>query len=166
MTVGDSVPTPGTQGNASSVQSIESPVLYQHPTTVADSINPAAPPNEISLHAQPIIAPLLPPSQPIAPPTTVTSALPGPIPLANNTQGNAGSTAKLTDEQIDFVRSLWSAKVPATDIARVMEYMREGREGGGQGLMGIDMKGDVKPGMESFSYNTLRSLTPTQPHQR
>jgi hypothetical protein len=56
--------------------------------------------------------------------------------------------------------------VRATDIARVMEYMREGREGGGQGLMGIDMKGDVKPGMESFSYDTFRSLTPTQPHQR
>lgn len=39
------------------------------------------------------------------------------------------SSAELTDEQIDFVSRLSSANVPATDIARLMERMREGRAG-------------------------------------
>jgi hypothetical protein len=126
----------------------------QTPTAVVNqppTLNPPFPPNEIAPHSPSIIdAAPLPPSQPIAPRTTITSVqstLPGQIPLAINTKVNAVANAKLTDEQIDFVRSLWSANVPATDIARVMEYMREGREGSGQGSMGIDMTGDVKQGM-------------------
>jgi len=56
-------------------------------------------------------------------------------------------TSPLTDEQVDFVNSLWSAKVPAADIARVIERMKEGNDPSGQPeeSEGVEKIDDVKP---------------------
>lgn len=45
--------------------------------------------------------------------------------------GSSFSDSQLTDEQIDFVRSLWNANVPAADIARVIERMKSRVSGDG-----------------------------------
>jgi hypothetical protein len=70
---------------------------------------------------------------------------------AADTRGHISNT-QLTDEQVDFVNSLWSANVPATDIARVMERMRVT---GGQGSGSREMRDDDRPGTAPPSYDGL-----------
>lgn len=158
-----------TQDNLSSTQPVEEQAQSQHLTQTSPQIstvlnqspalNPSSPPGHRVPESQPIsIVPALA-SQSVVLSSPVLSAQPSlrvPAPLAINTQVNATSTAQLTDEQIEFVKSLWSAKVPATEIARVMEWMRDGRDTSSQGLVDTDVKADVKPGTPS-SYNSIHS---------
>jgi len=72
------------------------------------------------------------------------------------TQFNAASNGQLTDEQIEFVVGLWRARVPAAEIAQVMQWMREGRDTSSQRLVGTDAEVDVRPGM-ALSYNSIYS---------
>jgi len=129
-----------------------STVVNQSPT-----LNPSPPPNQRVPDSQPIsIAPALA-SQSVAPSSPILSAQPAlrvPMPLSINTQVNAASNTQLSDEQLEFVKSLWSAKVPATEIARVMEWMRDGGDTSSQGLVGTDVKVDVKPGTPP-SYHSI-----------
>lgn len=67
--------------------------------------------------------------------------------------GSNFSDSQLTDEQIDFVRSLWNANVAATDIARVIERMKSGvfDEDLRSGVTGTTDRGGLPP-----SYDSLR----------
>ena len=84
------------------------------------------------------------------PSSSSTSGQPAQEPAAD-TQGHISNT-QLTDDQVDFVNSLWSANVPATDIARVMERMRVT---GSQGSRIRDMGDDDRPGTAPPSYDGL-----------
>jgi hypothetical protein len=64
------------------------------------------------------------------------------------------SNAQLTDNQIDFVNSLWSANVPATDIARLMKRIRVT---GGQGSGIREMCDGDHPYTAPPSYDGLGS---------
>ena len=83
--------------------------------------------------------------------SSATSRQPAREPATADTQGHISNT-QLTDDQVDFVNSLWSANVPATDIARVMERMRVT---GGQGSGIRDMRDDVRPDTAPPSYDGL-----------
>ena len=118
------------------------------------------------------------PSQSVPPANTIPpahSASRGSIPLTINTRVDTVSTAQLTHDQMEFVQSLWIAKVPAPEIAQMIEYMRSANHTNGQGSMDVDMKGDIKSGKApsyNFMYNLLihpspsRAQIPTQPNQQ
>ena len=59
------------------------------------------------------------------------------VPLTINTQVNSTSNG-LTHEQIEFLKALWSAGTLPTEIAQVMQWMREGRDTGSRRLVGAD----------------------------
>jgi hypothetical protein len=63
--------------------------------------------------------------------------------------GSNFSDSQLTDEQVDFVRTLWNANVAAADIARVIERMKNG--GLDEGAVGGSNQGGLPP-----SYDSLR----------
>ena len=116
------------------------------------------------------------PSQSVPPANTIPpahSASRGSIPLTINTRVN--TTAQLTHDQMELVQSLWNAKVPAPEIAQMMEYMKSASHTNGQGSMDVDMKGDIKSGKApsyNFMYNSLihgspsRAQIPTQPNRQ
>jgi hypothetical protein len=74
-------------------------------------------------------------------------------------RGNTFSDAQLTDEQVDFVRSLGASNVPAADIARVIERMKMGDgvgiEGPSRGVMN-----SVNPGLAPPRYESIDSIPP------
>ncbi|MDQ1532098.1 MAG: hypothetical protein QOE37_2215, partial [Microbacteriaceae bacterium] len=66
--------------------------------------------------------------------------------------GSNYSDSQLTDEQVDFVQSLWNANVAAADIARVIERMKnEVPDEDGTGAVGGSNLGGLPP-----SYDSLR----------
>jgi hypothetical protein len=69
-------------------------------------------------------------------------------------QGNA-SNVQLTDEQVDFVRGLWRANVPAAAIARVIGRMRAGEAASGEGLGGDEMNGGMHPSTAPPRYDAI-----------
>ena len=75
------------------------------------------------------------------------------VPLTINTQVNSTSNG-LTHEQIEFLKALWSAGTLPTEIAQVMQWMREGRDTGSRRLVGADGEVDVMRGVPS-SYNSI-----------
>jgi hypothetical protein len=77
-----------------------------------------------------------------------------PMRQAANAAENVPS-AELTDEQIDFVSRLSGANVPATDIARLMERMREGRAGSSRRSGSGEMSGRTDTTVSPPSYDAL-----------
>jgi len=58
------------------------------------------------------------------PTSSVTDPTPLDLSQFSVPSGRTISDNQLTDQQIDFVRDLWSANVPAEDIARVIKRMK------------------------------------------
>ena len=65
---------------------------------------------------------------------------------------NTVSENQLTDEQIDFVRDLWSANVPAADIARMIERMKASQAGQGSRSTVVGVTSSV-PSQEPPGYD-------------
>ncbi|KIM72316.1 hypothetical protein PILCRDRAFT_742732 [Piloderma croceum F 1598] len=118
------------------------------PTTLEISANRLS--RETAGKELPIILAPLPPGPSVAHSrdASVSQPVQEPTRQAANSAENVPS-AQLTDEQIDFVGRLSSANVPATDIARLMERMREGRAGTGE------MSGRMDATVAPPSYDTL-----------
>ena len=92
---------------------------------------PANAPFNSNLHYSGSEAEVKPPAIILAPPPSSTVTTHQLARSAAQAPGNAPGT-RLTNEQADFVNSLWRANVPAADIALVMERMRAEEAGHGE----------------------------------
>lgn len=57
-------------------------------------------------------------------PTTPETSVPSALPEALHPPRSSTANVQLTDEEVDFIRDLRSADVPATDIARIIQRMK------------------------------------------